>query len=88
MAFFLPLEERRALSQRNPRQEVTCPECGGKAERQRNGDWSCVASEKIPGWGKLVVHLQTCGARGVSLDDELIPLSKRHHEDTSVSDGN
>ena len=88
---FLSLKERLALGSRNPREEVVCPVCEGKAERQRNGKWQCVESEKqdTSFWNGLSLSILTCGARGVTLSDDLVPTSKPskvENEDTSLSD--
>lgn len=65
-------EARLALSQRNPREKVKCPVCDKEAELSRNGDWKCIASEKLA----FNATQLTCGARGVSLGKEMIPISK------------
>lgn len=84
----LSLKDRLALSRRTPREEVVCPICGGEAERQRNGKWECVASEKqdTSFWNGVVLTILTCGARGVTVpndegEPELVATSWRHVED-------
>ena len=55
-------EERKALGGRTPRKEVSCVECGEKAEADRKGDWRCLSP--------------SCGARGVTLRDETMCTTK------------
>lgn len=85
---YLSKEKRTALSQRLPREEVKCPVCEAKAERTRNGDWYCIDVKKVA----FDTYFLTCGARGVTVNGELVPTSviyqlpKVDDEDSSVQE--
>jgi hypothetical protein len=71
-SLLLSKEERHTLSQPTPREKAECPICGKEVELQRNGTWTCIASEKIDshGFGNLTLTVLTCGARGVTVPNE------------------
>lgn len=70
MTFLLSFEDRDVLGQRTPREIVQCVECGNDAERSRNGDWECIHLVK-----QGVYSYLTCGARGITLGEELVTVS-------------
>lgn len=46
---------------------ATCPECGGLVKVARNGDWKCLAYDKIGFMNVLV-----CDARGTTVGSDLV----------------
>lgn len=84
-SILLPFEERHTLGLRTPRKKIECPECGNEAERDRNGDWRCIAAFTIQmPYGSF--SQLTCGARGVTLNDDLAvtsgPIKQPHRNET------
>lgn len=76
------VEERAALSKRRPRDEVLCPECGDKAERSpANGLWRCLASQDIQTNMGSTISIISCGARGHTVNDDLITTEAPKRED-------
>lgn len=74
--------ERKELSKRTLRDEVLCPECGDKAERSpSNGKWRCLATQSIQTNMGSTISIVTCGAKGSTVNDDLITTEAPKRED-------
>lgn len=61
------VEELAKVGKRLPRNPGTCPECGGPAEIQRNGDWRCIAYDR-----NGLVTIAVCEAEGTTVGGDLV----------------
>lgn len=75
-------EERKELSKRRSRDKVLCPECGDNAERSpSNGTWRCLATQDIQTNMGSTISIVTCGARGHTVNDDLVTTEAPKRED-------